>query len=97
MRDEVVLVLKAVVVVGGLIAAAFWLSSARVTVPDNQDTFIAALQRIGKLNSIGAAVPVLPPLLRSCSGLWVSEDRVPILRFKGTRSTDHPRLLPVRN
>ncbi len=36
-------------------AAAFWLSSARVTVPDNQDTFIAALQRIGKLNSIGAA------------------------------------------
>ena len=50
-----VLVLKAVVVVGGLIAAAFWLSSARVTVPDNQDTFIAALQRIGKLNSIGAA------------------------------------------
>ena len=55
MRDEVVLVLKLVVVVGGLIAAAFWLSSARVTVPDNQDTFIAALQRIGKLNSIGAA------------------------------------------
>ena len=55
MGDEVVLVLKAVVVVGGLIAAAFWLSSARVTVPNNQDTFIAALQRIGKLNSIGAA------------------------------------------
>ena len=55
MSDEVVLVLKAVVVVGGLIAAAFWLASARVTVPDNQDTFIAALQRIGKLNSIGAA------------------------------------------
>ena len=55
MRYEVVLVLKAVVVVGGLIAAAFWLASARVTVPDNQDTFIAAFQRIGKLNSIGAA------------------------------------------
>ena len=55
MPDEVVLVLKAVVVVGGLIAAAFWLASAHVTVPDNQDSFIAALQRIGKLNSIGAA------------------------------------------
>ena len=55
MNDEVVLVLKAVVVVGGLIAAAFWLASARVTVPDDQDSFLTALQRIGKLNSIGAA------------------------------------------
>jgi hypothetical protein len=55
MPDEVVLVLEAVVVVGGLIAAAFWLASANVTVPDNQDSFIAALQRIGKLNSTGAA------------------------------------------
>ena len=55
MSDEIALVLKAVVVVGGLIAAAFWLASANVTVPDNQDGFIAALQRIGKLNSIGAA------------------------------------------
>ncbi len=55
MPDAVVLVLEAVVVVGGLIAAAFWLASANVTLPDNQDAFIAALQRIGKLNSIGAA------------------------------------------
>jgi hypothetical protein len=55
MPDEVALVLEAVVVVGGLIAAAFWLASANVTVPDDRDSFIAALQRIGKLNSIGAA------------------------------------------
>jgi hypothetical protein len=55
MPDEVALVLEAVVVVGGLIAAAFWLASANVTVLDDQDSFIAALQRIGKLNSIGAA------------------------------------------
>ena len=55
MPDEVVLVLKAVMLLGGLIAAAFWLASANVTVPDDQDSFIAALQRIGKLNSIAAA------------------------------------------
>ena len=55
MPDDVVLVLKAVVVIGGLIAAAFWLASANVTVPDNHDRFTAALQRILKLNSIGAA------------------------------------------
>ena len=55
MPDEAVLVLEAVVVVGGLIAAAFWLASANVTVPDNQHSFIAALQSVGKLNSIGAA------------------------------------------
>jgi hypothetical protein len=55
MPNEVVLVLEVVVVVGGLIAAAFWLASAYVTVPDNPNSFIAPLQRIGKLNSIGAA------------------------------------------
>jgi hypothetical protein len=54
MPNEVALVLKAIVVVGGLIAAVFWLASSHVTVPDNQDGFIAALW-IGKLNSIGAA------------------------------------------
>ena len=56
MPNEVVLVLEVVMVVGGLIAAAFWLASANVTVPEDQDdSFIAALQRIAKLNSIGAA------------------------------------------
>jgi hypothetical protein len=55
MPDEGVLLLKAVALLGGLIAAAFWLAAAQVTVPDDQDSFIAALQRIGKLNSIGAA------------------------------------------
>jgi hypothetical protein len=54
MPDEVVLVLEAVVLLGGLIAAAFWLASANVTVQDDQDSFIAALQKIGKLNSIAA-------------------------------------------
>jgi hypothetical protein len=55
MPDEVVLVLKAVVLIGGLIAAAFWLAAAQVTVPNDQDSFTASLQRIGKLNRIGAA------------------------------------------
>jgi hypothetical protein len=49
-----VLVLQALVVVGGVIAAAFWLASANVSVPDDQDSLIAALRRVAKLNSIGA-------------------------------------------
>jgi|RhiMetdeSRZDD1v2_1073273.scaffolds.fasta_scaffold2801607_1 hypothetical protein len=47
MSDEVALVLKAVVMVGGLIAAAFWLASANVTVPDNQDGFLLLFRELG--------------------------------------------------
>lgn len=54
MRSAAVLLLKGAVIFGGLIAAGFWLASALVTVPDNQDTFIAALQKIALLNSMGA-------------------------------------------
>ena len=72
MSDEIALVLKAVVVVGGLIAAAFWLASANVTVPDNQDGFIAALQRIGKLNSIGAAAASAAAI--AALALWTTSE-----------------------
>jgi len=37
------------------LAAAFWLRASLVTVPDNIDTFISVLQRIGRLNAYGAA------------------------------------------
>lgn len=55
MSEAAIFLLSAIVVVCGLIAAGFWLWSALVAVPDNQDTFIAALQKIGRLNAIGAA------------------------------------------
>src|SRR3546814_18396674 len=37
-----------------VLAAGFWLWASLITVPDNVDTFISVLQRIGKLNAYGA-------------------------------------------
>jgi hypothetical protein len=37
-----------------LAAGIFWLVASLIEVPDNQDTFIAALQRIGRINAYGA-------------------------------------------
>ena len=37
-----------------LLAAAFWLGASLVKVPDNQDTFILALQKASRLNALGA-------------------------------------------
>jgi hypothetical protein len=39
----------------GVIAAACWSYAAPLPVPDNQDTFIAALQLISEWNSYGAS------------------------------------------
>jgi hypothetical protein len=36
-------------------AAGFWLWASLMPIPDNQDTFIAALQRASGLNAIAAA------------------------------------------
>ena len=41
-------------VVASLLAAFFWLWASLVTIPDNQDTFIAALQSASRLNAYGA-------------------------------------------
>ena len=41
-------------VVASVVAASSWLWASRVTVPDNIDTFIAALQRVSRLNAYGA-------------------------------------------
>ena len=35
-------------------AAGFWLWASLIQVPDDQDAFIAALQRISRLNAIAA-------------------------------------------
>jgi hypothetical protein len=35
-------------------AAAFWLCASLIKVPDNLDTFIGGLQRMGRLNTYGA-------------------------------------------
>src|SRR3546814_17312743 len=37
-----------------VLAAGFWLWASLITVPDNVDTLISVLQRIGKLNAYGA-------------------------------------------
>jgi hypothetical protein len=52
---EGVLLLKAVVLLGGLIAAAFWLAAAQVTVPDDQGQLHCRSSEDWELNSIGAA------------------------------------------
>ncbi|WP_413987936.1 hypothetical protein ACMDCR_18065 [Labrys okinawensis] len=36
-------------------AAAFWLWASLINVPNNIDTFIGVLQRIGRLNAVAAA------------------------------------------
>jgi hypothetical protein len=36
-------------------AAGFWLWASLIPVPDNQDTFIAALQRASSVNAVAAA------------------------------------------
>jgi hypothetical protein len=41
--------------VSSLGAAGFWLRASLIPVPDNQDTFIAALQRASRVNAIAAA------------------------------------------
>ena len=48
------LVVSGIGVVAAILAAWFWLRAALVSVPDNQDTFIAALQRASRFNAYGA-------------------------------------------
>lgn len=36
-------------------AAVFWLWASLIPVPDNQDTFIGALQRASRFNAVAAA------------------------------------------
>jgi hypothetical protein len=48
--------------VSSISAAAFWLRSATIEVPDNIDTIVHELQRIGWWNSAAAQATVLASL-----------------------------------
>ena len=49
-------------VLAGIIAAACWSYAARLPVPDNLDTIIAALQLISRWNSYGASASAVAAL-----------------------------------
>ena len=48
--------------IAALIAAYWWLRASLIEVPDNIDTFIAALQKASRLNAHGAAWAVVAAL-----------------------------------
>lgn len=48
--------------VAGVVAAACWSYAARLSVPENQDTFIAALQLISEWNSYAASASAVAAL-----------------------------------
>jgi hypothetical protein len=41
-------------VMATFVAGAFWLWASLIKVPDNIDTFISVLQRVGRINAYGA-------------------------------------------
>lgn len=47
-------IVSSVGLISSLVAAVFWLWASLVKVPDNIDTFVHKLQRIGGLNAIAA-------------------------------------------
>ena len=66
-------IVSGIVAIAALVAAGFWLWSALTPVPDNQDTFIAALQYAGRLNSLAALSAAIGAICRSilfARGVW---------------------------
>jgi hypothetical protein len=66
------LVDKIVTLVGllaSLAAAAYWLWASLIEVPDNIDTIVGELQRIGRLNA-WAALAALIAALCAAYGFW---------------------------
>jgi hypothetical protein len=49
-------------VIASLTAAVLWLWASLIKVPDNIDTFIGELQRIGRLNAWGATAACVAAL-----------------------------------
>jgi hypothetical protein len=49
-----VVAVRVLTVVAGLVAAALWLRSASIDVPNDIDTIVGELQRIGRWNSMAA-------------------------------------------
>jgi hypothetical protein len=56
-------------IVASVLAAAFWLWASLLKVPDNIDTFIPALQKIGRLNAYGALAASVAALCASITWL----------------------------
>ena len=56
------MVVAGVGAVAGITAAAFWLWASLVNIPDNMDTFIAALQWASRLSAYGAGAASLGAL-----------------------------------
>jgi hypothetical protein len=65
---------KMIAVVGiaaSLLAAGLWLWASLITVPDNIDTIVAELQRIGRINA-GAAFAAVVAALCAAFTFWRS-------------------------
>ncbi len=65
---------KMIAVVGiaaSLLAAGLWLWASLITVPDNIDTIVAELQRIGRINAGAAGAAVVAALCAAYS-FWRS-------------------------
>lgn len=54
MSQTVLAILGGVGVVATALAAIFWFWASVIEVPDNIDTFIAALQHVSRVNALGA-------------------------------------------
>lgn len=55
MSTQLITILDVVIVLAAMTAAVFWFWASTITVPDNIDTFVNVLQRIGRLNALAAA------------------------------------------
>jgi hypothetical protein len=54
---------RGILALAALLAAGFWLRSALIEVPDNIDTIVAELQRVGRWNSMAAGASCATALL----------------------------------
>jgi hypothetical protein len=62
-------IVTSVGLVASLVAAGFWLWGSLIAVPDNIDTIVAELQRIGRLNA-WAALAALVAALCAAYAFW---------------------------
>jgi hypothetical protein len=64
------LFINAIIAVASFIAAACWLRSALIQVPNNIDTIVEELQRIGYWNGLAAAAACVAAFFTSLSLGW---------------------------
>lgn len=58
-----IIAIRALIAITALLAAGFWLRSALIKVPNNIDTIVDELQRIGSWNSMAAFASCAAALL----------------------------------